>query len=161
MPHEGPNIYDYLAKYKVSELTVELLDSATKNTAITPENLEFWRNIIAVSRILDDSRTYSHGLVIPETGAVEILTIANSANETITPTGTEIWRVENIHLSNCSIALKDEDGNQSAISLTAPAGGMIPVFSVPFYISATLGILFQNDSGGSQTPSIAYHKVSF
>jgi len=156
-----PSIYDYLSKYSLSEVTTALLNDSAKSTNIDPVNLKFWQGVITVERILADSRTYPHGLPIPETGAVLIETIANGADATMKPTGTEIWRVENVDQDNCTIEMQDADGNLSPILLTAPAGAPYTfTWSVPFYISSTLFLKFSNGSGGEQTPSIAYHKVS-
>ena len=156
-----PSIYDYLSKYSLSQVTTALLNDSAKSTNIDPVNVKFWQGVITVERILSDSRTYPHGLPIPESGAVQIETIANGANATITPAGTEIWRVENIHIAQgCAFSLRDADGNSSLINLNAPAGGQSPTFSVPFYLSATMSLYIENTAGSEQTPSIAYHKVS-
>jgi len=153
MPHEGPTIYDYLAKYKVSELTVELLDSATKNTAITPENLEFWRDIIAVSRIISDSRTYPHGLPAPQSGAVWSNTIGPVEQLPARPdSASEVWRVEHINADNATATLTD--GVSSSVIGDAASNHS-------FYVTNTLWLNFSNETGAPVTPTVAYSKVSF
>ena len=148
-----PSIYDYLAKYKVSELTVELLDSATKNTAITPENLEFWRNIIAVSRIISDSRTYSHGLPAPQSGAVWSELLGPSEQVPARPgTASEVWRVEHINADSTTATLTD--GVKSTVIGDAASNHS-------FYVTNTLWLNFNNETGGPLTPTVAYSKVSF
>ena len=154
------SIFDYLSKFTLADVTTELLDSASKVTNIDQSNLEFWQGVITVRRILEDSRTYPHGLPIPESGVVHIETIANGADATLKPPGTEIWRVQNIDLDNCSIAFEDSDGNESTITTVFGGQYQGPTFSVPLYLSASMGLKFYNASGGEQTPSIAYHKVS-
>ena len=154
--HYGkPTIYDLLAKLSVSETTITQLNAATKNTAIDPTNVDFWAGIITVSRALDESRTYGHGLPIPETGTVHIETIDDSGSATITPTGpSEVWYVQNLNLDSCEAALRDADGNISPI-IVASTNSLLP-----FYLSSTMSILFSNTSGSEQTPSISYFKVS-
>lgn len=154
------DIYDLLTKTSIDDLTISNLDSATGRTAIDRESIEFWKGILTVSHVLKAARTYSHGLPIPETGTVQIETIPHGENATITPTGTEIWQVQNIALDNCECSLKDSDGNASPINIVAPAAGLIPTTAFPIYLSATMSIFFNNVSGAEQTPSIAYLKVS-
>lgn len=154
--HYGkPTIYDLLAKLSVSETTITQLNAATKNTAIDPTNVDFWAGIITVSRAIDESRTYGHGLPIPETGTVHIETIADGANVTITPAGaSEVWYVQNVQLDSCEAAFKDSDGNMSPITV-ASANSLLP-----FYLTSKMSIMFNNGTGSEQTPSIAYFKVS-
>jgi len=160
MPHR-PSIYELLATQQAAATTITQLNAATKSSFIDKSNLEFWSGMITVARALGESRTNAHGIVIPETGKVHIETIANGADVTIKPSGTEVWRVENVDADNCTIEFQDADGNLSPILLTAPAGApYTQTWSVPFNISPTLFLKFSNGSGGEQTPSIAYFKVS-
>ena len=150
----GPSIYDLLAQQNISALTQTQLDQATKSTAITDKNIDFWSGIITVARAMEESRTYAHGLVIPETGAVLGNEIADSASDAFVPTGTEIWAVQNIDLQGCSAALVMTDGGKATqlTSSTFQAGTI--------YLSASLGLLFVNSSGSPKTPTLAYYKVS-
>lgn len=154
------DIYNLLTGVKIDAATVEQLDEATGRTYVDRESIEFWQGILTLSHVMKAARTYPHGIVIPESGDVHIETIANGADATIKPTGTEVWRVENIHVSQCTLSFEDSDGHESAINLTSPAGGQIPTFSVPFFLSASMFLTITNGSGSEQTPSIAYHKVS-
>lgn len=148
-----PTIYDYLAKYKVSELTVELLDDATKNTALTPGNLEFWRGIIAVSRVLSDSRTYAHGLPAPQSGVVWNEELAPAAFTLARPSAaSEIWRVEHIDADGSTVSLTD---GAKSVELGSAAGNHT------FYVTNTLYLNFNNGTGGPVTPAVAYSKVSY
>lgn len=152
-----PSIYDYLAKLDVAELTIEQLNSATKLTNLDPVNIEFWQGVITLNRVLQDSRTFPHGLPIPETQAIEVLTIADSATGSIKPQGdTEIWRVENIDLDGCVVGFFD-GANFSAIPVD---GSGLMVNYPPFYITAQVYLAFNNGSGSEQTPSIVYSKVA-
>lgn len=149
-----PSIFDYLAKKDISELTIAELNSATKSTNIDISNLEFWQGIITLNRVLQDSRTFPHGLPIPGTGDVHILTIADGSSSTLAPTGSEIWRVVNLDVDNCSVAFIDGDGNLSPITASQDSKW------VPLEISANLYLAFSNASGSEQKPSIAYFKVA-
>lgn len=147
-------IYDLLTNQKISELTVENLDTATARTYIEKGGTDFWQGILVLSHILNASRTYAHGLPIPETGSTATVTIADGANESMKPSGTEVWLVQGIDWDNCTAAFTDADGNFSIIdtadSPPRPA----------YYLSANLFITFFNGSGSEQTPTIAYFKVS-
>lgn len=150
-----PTIYELLATQQASATTISQLNSATKSSYIDDSNIEFWSGMITVARALDASRTNAHGIVIPETGVVHIETIANGANSTITPTGSEVWYVQNLDVDQCTAAFKDSDGNISPLDL---GGGNSKL--APFYLSAKMSIVLFNGSGSEQTPSIAYFKVS-
>lgn len=151
---KDPSIYDYLAKQNISELTVENLNEMTKVSAIDPSNIEFWSGVITVARAMNESRTFPHGLPIPETMALEVLTIADSSTAPLKPSGdTEIWRIENIDLDNCVGGFYD-GVNFSPFPTAAPFN------SPPFYITAQVYLMFNNGSGGEQTPSVVYSKVA-
>ena len=153
----GPSIYDLLAQQNISALTQAQLNQATQSTAITDKNVEFWSGIITVARALAESRTYAHGMVIPETGQILGNEIDDGANETFTPTGTEIWRVQAIDLNGCVAALKDSSG--AMCLLTGPSVEN-PKNSFPIFLSATMSLFFLNSTGSPATPKFAIHKVS-
>ena len=151
-----PSVYDYLAKQNISELTVENLNTMVKVSSIDPSNLEFWSGVITVSRAMEHSRTFSHGLPIPGTGSTATVTIADGANAPIKPSGTEIYRLINVDFDSCTAALTDGDGNYSIID-TATDGW----FNMsPIYLSANLFLTFFNGTGSEQTPTIAFFKVA-
>ena len=147
-------IYDLLTKSKVSETTIAQLNSATKHTAITPENVDFWSGIITVSRAIEESRTYGDGLPIPELSEMKTVTVGDGASGTIQPSGTEIWKVQSISLDNCIVFLTDGSG-----MMTLQLGGDNATVTGELYITNGLYIGFQNASGSEQTPGIAFHKV--
>ena len=150
----GPSIYDLLAQQNISALTQAQLNQATQSTAITDKNVEFWSGIITVARALAESRTYAHGLVIPETGDVLGNAIDDGADETFIPTGTEIWAIQNIDLQSCTAALRDvASGAMTQLSDVSFQSGTI-------YLTASLGLYFNNASGSPKTPTFAYYKVS-
>jgi len=145
-------IYDLLTGVKIDDATVAQLDSATGRTFVDKDSREFWQGILTLSHVMKAARTYPHGLPIPETNAIQSVTVADGATDSIKPTGTEIWRVENIFLDECVVGFFD--GAQfSAIPIAAP-------FNVPpFYITSNVWLAFSNASGSEQTPNIVYSKV--
>jgi len=148
-----PDIYELLAAQQASATTTTQLNSATKNTYIDKGNLEFWSGMITVARMLQESRTYAHGLPLPESGAVVAVTVADGAQGMIKPvSSTEVWLVQGIDLDGCTAALFDG-------STACPLANVADIRS-PFYITEKLFIAFSNGTGSEQTPSIAYHKVS-
>lgn len=151
--YQDPTIYDLIASQQMSETSITQLNNATKNTFIENKNIEFWSGVITVARALEESRTYAHGLPIPEASACETVTVADTAAGSIKPTGTEIWQVVAIDTDNCSAFLYD---GTTVIAL----GSERQKNPAPFYITSTCYLLFNNASGGEQTPGIAYHKVS-
>ena len=151
----GPSIYDLLAQQEISDLTVANLNKATENTAIASRNVEFWSGIITVARALEESRTYAHGLPIPELGAVVANEIADTGNESFFATGTELWQIQNIAIpTGCTAFLRDSSSGKTT-ELTATS-----IRQGPIYLSATIGLLFINNSGGAATPFFGYYKVS-
>lgn len=151
-----PSVYDYLAKQNISELTVENLNSMTKVSAIDPSNLEFWAGVITVSRALEHSRTFPHGLPIPGTSTIETTTIADGASGYFGPNNNEeIWLLQGISLDNCQAALVNSDDLSLVVPLDISAA-----FSNPIYLTKGMWVVFNNASGAPQTPVIAYHKVA-
>ena len=154
--YQDPTIYDLIASQQMSETSITQLNNATKNTFIENKNIEFWSGVITVARALEESRTYAHGLPIPEASACETVTVADSASGTFKPTGTEVWLIQGIDEDNCGVFLFD---GTTAIDISSSAGYVARTRN-PIYITSTCYLLFNNASGGEQTPGIAYHKVS-
>jgi hypothetical protein len=149
-----PTIYDLLSKKDISEITTAQFNQAAKVTAVDRRTVEFWSGIITLSQVLNKSRTYSHGLPIPELSAIEANTIANGATAEIKPTGTEIWRVENItNTADMTVALSDGTSTQTLMTGTSPKqfGNL--------FLTNTLYIVVANASGDNADNLIAYHKV--
>jgi hypothetical protein len=149
------DIYDLLTGVKIEDTTITELDTATGRTFVDVDNVPFWSKIITVARALKESRTYSGGLPIPETGGMQSVTVADGASETIKPTGSEIWVLQGWNLDNCQAFLTDGSG-----FITPVLGGDNANIGGALYLTSKLYLGFQNGSGSEQTPSIAYHKVS-
>jgi hypothetical protein len=151
-------LYDYLVTTKISEATVQQLDSSSKSTFVNDSNVNFWRGPITVSKVIDASRTYPHGLPIPEVSSIEALTVANAASGTIKPTGSEIWVVQALD-STAEVLYSLFDGSAAVQLIPAPsATPFIP--TSPLFLTSTLYLIIANASGGEATVGMAYHKVS-
>jgi len=151
-------LYDYLVTTQISEVDIEQLDAASKNTFINESNIEFWRGPITVSKVIEASRTYPHGLPIPAVSGVEAVTVDNGATGSAKPTGSEIWQVQAID-STASVVYSLFDGT-TAVPLIASASADPFIPSSPLFLTPTLYLIIGNGSGGEATVGIAYHKVS-
>ena len=97
------SIYEQLTGVKVDDTTLAQLDF-TKNSFIDTNSIEYWKGIITVSKILDASRTYPHGLIIPESGTITTAVVSGGENVIIQPSGTEIWRLSGMTMSSSGSA---------------------------------------------------------
>jgi hypothetical protein len=150
-----PSVYDYLAKQNISELTVENLNTMTSVSSIDKNNLEFWAGVITVSRAMEHSRTFPHGLPIPLQSDVVVTTISDGSSATVGPTGNEVWLVNGIDVDNCLVAFVG-DGGVGPID-----GSNLAALTIgPIYLTRTLKLTFNNASGSTQTPAVSYHKVA-
>ena len=146
------SIFDLLNKKTIEDLTIDQLNTATSRTAIDVHSQEFWGGILHLKHVLGASRTYSHGLSIPEAGAVWTTPVADSATGTAQPSNsTELWRIEGVDLDSCTMAMTD--GNSF---VTVDPDKNTP----PYFISKTMYIVFNNGSGSEKNPKLAYSKVS-
>lgn len=148
------NLYDYLVTTQISDVEVAQLDNSSKETYVNESNIEFWRGPITISKVVDATRTYPHGLPIPELCAVSTNTIANGAAATVKPTGTEIWRVQSIH-STADMTVSLFDGTTNALLMS---GSSPQVFS-NLFITPTLYLSIANGSGDAAVCNISYCKV--
>lgn len=148
------DLYDYLVTTQIDEVSIEQLDTATRSTYINKSNIEFWRGPITVSKVIEASRTYPHGLPIPALCGVSTNSIANAATATVKPTGTEIWRIQSIH-SSADVTVSLFDGTTNALLMS---GSSPQVFS-NLFITPTLYLAMTNGSGGVAVCNISYCKV--
>ena len=164
-------IYDLLTKSKVSETTIAQLNSATKHTAITPDNVDFWSGIITVSRAIEESRTYGDALPIPELSSVGLGESIAAGNEgELRPTGTEIYQIQAISAqangSSTDVEVYLTDGAKNVLINSGVVGTAVtPLTSEsnyggPIYLTNSLYLLVKNTHGSNLLiPSVAYHKV--
>ncbi|MBC8437784.1 MAG: hypothetical protein H8D82_00775 [Euryarchaeota archaeon] len=157
-----PDLFDYLATTQVSGLTISQLDSASKNTFVNKSNLSFWKGPITAARIMEASRTYAFGLPIPELGAV---TTEFGTNLLVQATGTEIWKVQSISMTNdtegtatVDIFLGDGANTSKLDQVQITAGNTDPLkLYFPLEISNSLFLVVL--SNASVTLNVSYHKV--
>ena len=109
----NPSIYDQLAKEPLSDLTVTQLNSGSSVTAIDQATIEYWRGPITLARIAQSSRTYAHGLPIPEASVIEVIPILAGESAVIQPSGSEVWTIQGIEgtgvggAATCSLSWYD------------------------------------------------------
>lgn len=161
-----PSIYDYLAKQNLSELTVENLDSASKNTSIDPSNVEFWAGVITISRALQESRCYAWGHPIPESGVVgQASDIAGGVAIPLQPSGTELWRVTGMDVTGSAAGVTFElymsDGTNDCLIDSGTVGTtkteLIPNGAISTLItSATMFLKIKCTETGADTLAISY-----
>lgn len=150
------DIYDLLTKVKVDDATITQLNTMTGRTAIDRDAVEFWSGVITVARAIKESRTYGHGLPIPEASEVKQLSVNDGEAGTLQPSNSEVYLVNSINFDNCSVYLTASGGSGPAIQLGGDACNTVG----PIYLTNSLYLNFVNASGSTQTPSVAYHKVS-
>ena len=150
------DIYNLLNKVEISAVKTTQLNDMTSRVAVDKDAVSFLSSMITVARAIGESRTFAHGLPIYETGTVVGSEIADGANATYTPTGSEVWLVMMVDPVGCAVALRDGSGNMCQI---AAAGSAVANIS-PLYLTSTMRIFFSNATGGAVTPNFAYLKVS-
>jgi len=91
-----PDIYNLLSKQLVSELTQAMLNSATQSGAIDRKSVEFWSGPITLARVIEATRTYAHGLPIPEASTAISTAVAADNPLLIQPTGSQVWGIKGI-----------------------------------------------------------------
>jgi hypothetical protein len=161
------SIYEQLTGVKVDDTTLAQLDF-TKNSFIDTNSIEYWKGIITVSKILDASRTYPHGLAIPETGHVQTEDVPASNFVAFQPPGTEVWQVLGIQATASSgtptIKIELTDGANVCLihsGTTSTTASNFNPFEAPFTISNTLYLAATNTHASDDANvAIAYSKVS-
>lgn len=150
----SPDIYDQLAKEPLSDLTVTQLNSGSKVTSIDSATIEYWRGPITLARIMQSSRTYSHGLPIPNESAITSLVLADGAAGFFQPSGSELWLVQALK-SDETVSISLTDGSSFVLTNTGTA--ISP--DHPTYLTNSLYYAIANGSGSEATILLAYHKV--
>jgi len=175
MSHE-PDIFGYLATTKISGITTALLDDSAKNSYAAKKNIPFWKGPISIWATVRASRTYPAGIVIPEAGTIESVSMPPGETAILQPPGTEVWHIKGIvgtgvgGTATCNVSYSDgvssviidaaqpftTAGNRFTYSATPPITG-----TQPLTISNSLYLEFE-ETGGAQGVLflIAIHKVS-
>jgi hypothetical protein len=149
-----PSIYDQLAKEPLSDLTVTQLNSGSSVTAIDQATIDYWRGPITLARIVQSSRTYAHGLPIPNESAITTLVLADGATGFFQPPGNQLWLVQALK-SDETVSVSLTDGATFVITNTGTA--ISP--DHPTYLTNSLYYAVANGSGSEATIHLAYHKV--
>jgi len=169
-------IYEQLTGVKVDDATVEQLDF-TKNTFVDEKSIEYWRGVISIAKILEASRTYPHGLPIPNSGEIVQVTCPAGDNIQIQPPGSEIWRLTGMDISGsggtATATIMYFDGSASqrigfGLAVTA-AGVVIGAYGAVSDVQILNPIILTNslywvvqETGGSFNMDVTYsfQKVS-
>ena len=160
-------IFEQLSKQPLSAVTLESLNTGADMTFVDKASKSYWQGILILSNAVAGSRTYPHGLVIPEQGAIASASIDATATHDFQPPATEIWRVlglsivaasgtptANVYLSDGSNVVLMHTGTSST------SGSSFYPFEAPFDITNSLFLTVLNADGSiAQTASIAYQKV--
>jgi len=148
------SIYDQLTGVKIDDATITQLDF-TKNTFIDEKSIGWWKGPITISKVLEASRTYAHGLPIPNESGVATLVLADSASGFFQPPGSEIWVVQALK-SDQTVSISLTDGASFVITHSGTA--IEP--TAPLYLTNSLYYAVANGSGAEATILLAYHKLS-
>jgi len=163
MSHE-PDVFGYLATSKISEITTALLDDSTKNSYAAKKNVKFWKGPISIWATVRASRTYPHGLPIPEASKVDAASASTAGS--VQPTGSEVFEVNSISFSNAGgapavVSVYMTDGGGSALieaKLVEP--GSEGAISLGFPLPLTNTEYLRWSSSEDVTSFIGYHTVS-
>ena len=168
-----PSIYDQLAKESLSDLTVTQLNAGSSVTTVDQATINYWKGPITLARILESSRTYAGGtLEIPETGSITTVTVTAGGDNTLQPTGTELWRIKAIYAiatgGAATVMLSYTDGTSAVpikVGASVATSGTLfdlnELTSVPFTLSNSMYLSFTETGGVNPvTFSIVYFKVS-
>jgi len=150
---DDPTVYDMLAAQQAKVTSISNLNDATKNTFIDTSNIEFWSGVITVARALKESRTYGHGIPIPETSAIDSASVDDGSIHQVKPPSPEVWQVVSIFSGATTLTLTD--GTSSTLVPVDSNGNLYS----PLIITPTLYLTFDNGSGGSVSVATAYHKL--
>lgn len=156
--------YDDLSGKKISEVTALELDSIASKTFVDRTSRGAWSDVITISSAMLHSRTYAHGLPIPEAGAVSTQNVADSANAVVQPSSTEIWAVQSIEAvadttsSNVTVNLFDGTNTAKLKLIAADTNGVAYIPTQPLYLTNSLYLAIAN-TGDSISFRVAYQKV--
>ena len=156
---DQPSIYDLLAKKSLANIQTEDIHTATSRTFADVASIPFWQGVMMLSKAVETSRTFANGLPIHTTGKVVSAALADGANITHTPSGTEIWLLQVIDADQCTVALRDSAGQMAALTVDASTS-VTTALNSPVYLTSSMSLFITNSTGDSKTPAFAYHKVS-
>ena len=149
-----PSIYDLLAKKPLSQITVSDINTAMARTKTDTASFDFWQGVLMLQAAMTSSRTYGHGLPIPEASNIETQTVADGGTYQLKPTSPEMYEIVSIFSGATTLSLTDGSG-----ATPVPMDSNGNLYS-PIIITPTLFLNVDNSSGGSVSVAIAYNKVS-
>jgi hypothetical protein len=153
----SPDIYNQLSGVLIDDATVAQLDY-TRNTYVDTKSIKYWQGIITISKILEASRTYAHGLPVPEVSAVKSALVLLGQPDAFIPSGSEIYLIQSIFNTGGTVTLVLSDGVTTS-ELKSLATGASYQPTAPLYLTNSLYLAMSAESGDC-TVNIAYHKVS-
>jgi hypothetical protein len=165
---KAPDVYDRLKSTQIEGLSITQLNAATKDSFIEQDNVQFWGQAITLDRALESSRTYAHGLPIPEASAIVSQAIDAGNYYDLQPDGTQEFQI--LALSVTAAGGTDvgqvylTDGSANVLmhaGATSTAESSFFPFEAPFTITNTLYLRLLNTSGSNaMTFKVGYNKVS-
>jgi len=165
---KAPDVYDRLKSTQIEGLSITQLNAATKDSFIEQDNVQFWGQAITLDRALESSRTYAHGLPIPEGSAVVSQAIDAGNYYDLQPDGTQEFQI--LALSVTASGGTDvgqvylTDGSTNVLmhsGSTSTAESSFMSLESPFIITNTLYLRLLNTSGSNtMTFKVGYNKAS-
>ena len=152
------DVYDLLATQAVSATTLAQLDSSIKNSIIDRTNTKFWNGPITIYRTIEASRTYPHGLPIPELSAVDSMSIEDGQDDTLKPDDPGLFQIVSI-FSDKDVSLQLTGTGGTTLLGSLSAGGVFLPTGGRLIITPSLYLQVANASGQTATVTIAYHTV--
>ena len=145
------DIYDLLNKISIEDATITQLNSATGRTKIDRESIEFWQGVLTIAHTMKQTRTYAHGLPIPDQGGASSQVLGDGAAGELSPSsGTGVWLVQGF-VQNALV------WTQNGVPIPVNAGGYL---QYPIYVTKLTPLAAANASGGSLPAVIQYQVVS-
>ena len=150
------DIYELLNKVSIDDATQTQINTMTGRTKIDRHAIEFWQSVARVQHAIKSAGTGPHGLPLPEGGAVKSVSVNDGSSGSIGPSANEVWLLQNISVDGCTVGLIDTTTSAVSGIVTTADGSSL---KTPVYLTKTLHMVFQNSSGDTKTPGIAYNKV--
>ena len=165
---KAPDVYDRLKSTQIEGLSITQLNAATKDSFIEQNNVQFWGQAITLDRALESSRTYSHGLPIPEASSVASEAVDPSNTTTLQPQGTQEFQIVALSVTAAGGTDTAEvyltDGSTTVLmhrGATSTTESSFFPFESPFTITPSLYLQFVNTSASNaMTFKIAYNVQS-
>ena len=153
---------------RLDDLTIAQLDSVLGPTTITPATVDQLNQAAQLAGAIAAQRTYAQGIVIPESGTIQVQPVPTEQSGFFTPSGTEVWALMGIQIVSdggtptVNIQLDDGIGNTCEIhhgDASTTATSFFP-WESPIYLTSSLFLTVQNtDASNNVTATVAFHKL--